>query len=413
MKSSFREVSGGVCAPQGFAAAGVAAGIKKSGDPDLGMIVSPSPCRAAGTFTTNSAKAAPVLFDSVQVRRPISGIVVNSGNANACTGKEGLRNCEAMALLARKAFAASPLANKVGDFLVCSTGRIGIQLPMERIAAGIRTAAAKLSNDDTSIPRSIMTTDTFPKEIAAEFKFGGKMVRIGGIAKGAGMIQPGMSASGKRPALHATMLSFLTTDANLPRVTLQTCLNQAIGQSFNRITVDGDMSTNDTVLLLANGAANHDRPTKGDMARFQAALNHVTLQLALMIVKDGEGISKVVTLHVTGARTPTEAELAIRAIGNSTLVKCSWCGEDPNWGRLYDAFGYSGARFHETRFSIQYNDIFIVKNGIFCENNMEIVRRIVKSSSFSITCDLGLGKHRAILYTTDLTEKYVELNKGE
>ncbi len=412
MKSeTFREIPGGICAPQGFAAAGVTAGIKKSMEPDLALIVSRTPCRAAGTFTTNAAKAAPVYFDLKQMHRPLLGIVANSGNANACTGREGLRNCEAMARLARQAVAGS--GRPLGEFAVCSTGRIGVQLPMDRIESGIHEAAARLSETDTTAARAIMTTDTFSKEIAVEFSFGGKKVRIGGIAKGAGMIQPGMSPTGKRPALHATMLAFITTDADLPRPTLQNLLNRSIAQSFNRISVDGDMSTNDTVLFLANSQAKHKKATGKDLATFQAALNHLTLKLALMIVRDGEGISKVVTLKVTRAATQREAEWAVRAIGNSTLVKCSWYGEDPNWGRLYDAFGYSGARFDDAGFSIAYNDIFIVKNGVFCEKSLEIVRDIVKSSSFAITCDLGLGQRDAILYTTDLTEKYVELNKGE
>jgi glutamate N-acetyltransferase / amino-acid N-acetyltransferase len=412
--SSFDEISGNINAPKGFQSSGVAAHIKKSGNKDLALIFSEKPCHVAGTFTVNLLKAAPVVFDLQRIRKGgILGVVFNSGNANACTGAQGLQNTATMSQWATEATTHGRSKRK--DFLVCSTGRIGIQLPMDKVHHGIKEAARTLSQKGTSAAEAIMTTDTFAKQIAVRIRLGGKEVRIGGIAKGAGMIQPGMSAKGKFPALHATMLCAITTDAVLSQPVLQDCLNRAVAQSFNRITVDGDMSTNDTVLLLANGQAHH-RPIKRgsrDLQRFQEALNHVALNLALMIVKDGEGISKVVTLEVKGAATAAEAENAIRAIGNSTLVKCSWCGEDPNWGRIWDAIGYSGTRFNSSTFSIEYNGILLVKNGLQMSTNLKKVHKIIRRPSFSIACDLGLGKHRAILYTTDLTEKYVELNKGE
>ncbi len=411
-----RAIPNNVCAPRGFLASGIAAGIKKSGGKDVAMIISETPCLSAGTFTTNSAKAAPVLFDLAHVRRQaIRGIIINSGNANACTGKHGLRNAQAMSTLAGQAVTALGFPAGKHGFLVCSTGRIGIQLPMEKISRGIRKAAAHLARKGQIAAEAIMTTDTFPKEVAVEIKIGSATVRVGGIAKGAGMIQPGMSTSGRRPALHATMLSFVTTDAAISPATLQECLNRAVAQSFNRITVDGDMSTNDTVLLLANGKAGNKtlRRASPDLRLFQEALNHVTLTLAQMIVKDGEGTSKVVTVKITGASSANDAELAVRAIGNSTLVKCSWCGEDPNWGRLYDAIGYSGARFNDSVFSIKYDGILLVRNGLQIQKNWKKVCQIVKKPSFLIECGLGLGNYQSILYTTDLTEKYVELNKGE
>lgn len=414
--SAFRTISGGVCAPQGFFASGVAAGIKKNSRKDIALVVSRFPCFAAGSFTTNMVKGAPVLFDLQQIRtQPVWGIVVNSDNANACTGRLGLRNAYAMSKIASREVSAHGFLCNKNSFLVCSTGRIGIQLPMAKIAHGIHQAAAQLSRNSRTAAEAIMTTDTFAKQIAVEMQIGGKKVRLSGMAKGAGMIQPVTSPSGKPSPLHATMLSFLTTDAVISRNLLQACLNRAISQSFNRISVDGDMSTNDTVLLLANGCAAHSplRWNSNDLRCFQSSLDYVTFSLAQMIVQDGEGTSKIVTLEVTGAATATEAELAVRAIGNSKLVKCSWYGENPNWGRLCDAIGYSGARLNPSTLFIAYNGIRLVHKGLQITKNLPIVRRLMKKPAFSIECGLGLGKYRAILYTTDLTEKYVKLNKDE
>lgn len=413
---SFQTLPGGVCAPAGFYAAGVSCGVKSGHRRDLALIVSHTPCHGAGVFTINAVKAAPVLLDLRLVRQTkICGIVANSGNANACTGELGMQNARRMSEAAGKALTLRDLKPGKTSFLVCSTGRIGIQLPMKKINRGILDAASRLSRKADTAAEAIMTTDTFSKQASVQLRLGGRTIRIGGMAKGAGMIQPGMSASGQRPMRHATMLCFLTTDAVISRPILRRCLNQAVARSFNRITVDGDMSTNDTVLLLANGGAGNVPPVRGssDLRRFQAALDHVALTLARMIVKDGEGISKVVTLEVTGAASASDAERAVRAMGNSILVKCSWCGEDPNWGRLLDATGYSGAKVDVSRFSIHYNGIPLVRNGLEVHGNFQKVRQIVRKPSFSIECCLGLGKHRAVLYTTDLTEKYVELNKGE
>lgn len=413
--SAIRILSGGVCAPAGFLTAGVAAGIKPSGDRDLALIVSEELCHAAGTFTTNSVKAASVLLDLQKIRRPIRGVVISSGNANACTGHRGFQNAKAMAEMAVRAVDGRGFDR--GNFLVCSTGRIGVQLPMKKIADGIRQAAARLGRNDQPAARAIMTTDTYPKKTAVELRIGGRQVRIGGMAKGAGMIGPGMSSRGNPPALapHATMLCFLTTDAVISRALLQECLNRAVAQSFNRITVDGDMSPNDTVLLLANGCAGNRllRTRSADLRSFQSALDHATLTLAKMIVHDGEGISKVVTLEVIGAASASDAERAVRAVGNSALVKCSWCGEDANWGRISAAIGYSGARFHFSRFTLKYDRIPLISNGLLRNTSLKRVHRILRQPDFSIQCDLGLGKYSALLYTTDLTEEYVRLNKGE
>ncbi|MCC7517774.1 MAG: bifunctional glutamate N-acetyltransferase/amino-acid acetyltransferase ArgJ [Verrucomicrobiae bacterium] len=407
----FRRVEEGVCAAAGFRAAGVAAGIKKTGKLDLSLVVSDRPCAWAGTFTTNAVKAAPVLFDLALPRaRSVRGIVANSGNANACTGAQGLRDAVRMDALAREAAGSASI-----PFLIASTGRIGGLLPMAKVAAGLRTAAARLSRDDLAAARAIMTTDTFPKRAAAEIRVGGRVVRIGGMAKGAGMICPGMSRTGRRPALHATMLAFLATDAAIAPAPLQRCLERAVARSFNRISVDGDMSTNDTVLLLANGAAGAPALRDGSraLADFQAALDDVTLRLAQGIVRDGEGISKVVTVVVEGAASAADAERAVRAIGNSILVKCSWCGEDPNWGRLFDAAGYSGARLNLENLSVHYDGVPLVLRSRRLTANARRACAVLKKPAFTVRCGLGVGRFSAVFYTTDLTEKYVELNKGE
>src|SRR5271154_7157539 len=314
MKKSFKEISGSIIAPKGFRASGVFCDIKKLGTGkgsnkgpkrDLALIVSETPATVAGMFTTNQICAAPVKVCVERVKKGTArAVVVNSGNANACTGKQGLADAREMV-----SFTEQALNLPSGSALVGSTGRIGVTMPMDNVRAGIIEAAALLGstveNADHAV-EAIMTSDTRPKQIAIEFKLGGKTVRIGGMCKGAGMIQPGMSPTGARPAtlphggLHATMLSFITTDAAIEAKVLQVALNQAVAHSFNRITVDGDMSTNDTVLVLANGLAGNKRFTIHDsrFTIFQAALNHVCLELAKKIVRDGEGVHRVVTVRV-------------------------------------------------------------------------------------------------------------------
>ncbi|MGE4182986.1 MAG: bifunctional glutamate N-acetyltransferase/amino-acid acetyltransferase ArgJ, partial [Limisphaerales bacterium] len=361
MKPSFRPIEGSIVAPRGFRTAGVACDIKRLGTGkgsdkgpkrDLALLVSDVPCAVAGLFTTNQVCAAPVKVCIERVRKGVAqALVINSGNANACTGRTGLRDARTMTSVTAKALGLDPELVLVG-----STGRIGVTLPMDNVRAGIAQATPLLGRtpehaDHTT--EAIMTSDTRPKQVSVEFDLDGHTVRLGGICKGAGMIQPGMSATGQRPAaaprgLHATMLAFLTTDAAIDARTLQPMLEEAVALSFNRITVDGDMSTNDTVLALANGLAGNPRavlrkaagPARGT---FQAALNHVCLQLARMIVRDGEGVHRIVTVRVDGARTQADADAAARSVGNSALVKTSWHGGDPNWGRIIDALGYSPA----------------------------------------------------------------------
>ncbi|MDG2212517.1 MAG: bifunctional ornithine acetyltransferase/N-acetylglutamate synthase, partial [Verrucomicrobiota bacterium] len=328
---SFHSIDGSVVAPQGFLSAGLFCDVKSLGTGkgsdkgqkrDLALIVSEVPAKAAGMFTTNQICAAPV---KVCVEHIANGkaqaVIINSGNANACTGPQGLKDAKEMASLMAEELLLQP-----EDVLVGSTGRIGLELPMPNIRKGIGQIVKEL--DDSPIAslhatQAIMTSDTKPKEIAIEFKLGGQIVRLGGIAKGAGMIQPGMSPTGARPAsmpLHATMLSYLTTDAKIDAATLRRCLREAVANSFNCITVDGDMSTNDTVLILANGLAGNGKLGARDLKTFQSALNHVCLELAKMIVRDGEGITRVVTVQVKGAKTQKDADAATRAIGNSALV---------------------------------------------------------------------------------------------
>src|SRR5215475_14516350 len=370
MKSKFKLVEGAVVAPKGFKAAGVFCDIKRLGTGkgsnkgdkrDLALIVSETPATVAGMFTTNQVCAAPVKVCVERVKRgKAQAIVVNSGNANACTGKQGMADAREMA-----GFAERSLILPKGSVLVGSTGRIGVTMPMDNVRAGIIEAAVALGSSvehADQATEAIMTSDTRPKQIAVEFKLGGKTVRIGGMCKGAGMIQPGMSATGKRPAafpqgLHATMLCFVTTDAAIEAKTLQACLQEAVALSFNRITVDGDMSTNDTVLVLANGLAGNGKlkNQKSEVKIFQSALNHVCLELAKMIVRDGEGVHRVVTVRVNGAKSVADADAAARAVANSSLVKTSWHGGDPNWGRIIDALGYSLATIVEEKVDIGYS----------------------------------------------------------
>ena len=433
-KLKFKVVPGSVIAPQGFLASGVFCDIKRLGTGkgsnkgqkrDLALIVSEVPAIVAGMFTTNQICAAPVKVCAERVQAGTAqAIVVNSGNANACTGKQGMKDARAMTALVAK-----QLHIPDEHILVGSTGRIGVTLPMANVREGILAAAQLLGNEvvcaDEAV-EAIMTSDTRPKQIAIEFKLGGKTVRIGGMCKGAGMIQPGMSATGARPAalpqgLHATMLCFITTDAAIEAKALHACLQEAVANSFNRITVDGDMSTNDTVLVLANGLAGNAevRSQKSGVKTFQAALNHVTLELAKMIVRDGEGVHRVVTVRVAGAKTIQEADAAARAVANSALVKTSWHGGDPNWGRIIDALGYSAATVVEDRVDIGYSVpgsrkiLWSLKRGQPTKATFKELCTAAAPKEFDLHIRLNLGKADALMYAADLTEAYVDYNKGD
>ncbi len=430
----FKEVPGSIIAPKGFKAAGVFCDIKRLGTGkgsekgkkrDLALIVSERPAIVAGMFTTNQVCAAPVKVCQARMKKGrAQAVVVNSGNANACTGRQGLKDALAMVTFAEQA-----LALPAGSALVGSTGRIGVTLPMDNVRAGIIEAAADLGATPgyaDQAAEAIMTSDTVAKQVAVEFKLGGQAVRIGGICKGAGMIQPGMSATGRRPAaapLHATMLCFVTTDAAIHAPALQAALQEAVAQSFNRITVDGDMSTNDTVLVLANGASGAKaeiRNTKSDgFGLFQAALTHVCLDLAKMIVHDGEGVSRFVTVRVNGARNFADADAAARAVANSALVKTSWHGGDPNWGRIMDAVGYSPANIVEEKVDIGYSApgsrqiLWSVKRGQPTNATFRQLCAAVSSPEFDLHINLNVGCAAALIYAADLTEEYVDFNKGD
>lgn len=419
MKAAFREIPGSITAPKGFRAAGVFCDIKRLGTGkgsnkgrkrDLAVIVSDRPATAAGMFTTSQVCAAPVKVCVERLRAGTAqAIVVNSGNANACTGKQGLEDARAMTELVAAKLKISPQLVLVG-----STGRIGVPLPMANVKRGISEAVSGLGSTAEHVAEAIMTSDTRPKQIAVEFSLDGKRTRIGGVCKGAGMIQPGMSATGKRP--HATMLCFITTDATIAPAALQHSLEQAVAQSFNRITVDGDMSTNDTVLVLANGLAGNAEAGKG---QFQAALNHVTLELAKMIVRDGEGVSRFVTVRVSGARSAGDADAAARSVANSALVKTSWCGGDPNWGRILGALGYSSAKIVEEKIDVAYSlpgspkHLFALRHGQPTSTSFAELCRIVAEKEFDLHIKLNLGKGAAMMYASDLTEAYVDFNKGD
>jgi glutamate N-acetyltransferase / amino-acid N-acetyltransferase len=427
-----KNIPGSVVAPKGFLAGGVFCDIKRLGTGkgsdkgqkrDLALIVSETPAAVAGLFTTNQVCAAPVKVCQAHMKKGIArAIVVNSGNANACTGKQGLSDAKEMT-----ATAARELNIAADEIFVGSTGRIGVTLPMENVKRGIVATAKVLGNSSAHADHAveaIMTSDTRPKQIAVEFTLGGKTVRIGGMCKGAGMIQPGMSATGKRPAampLHATMLGFITTDAVVDSKILQVALNEAVAQSFNRITVDGDMSTNDTVLVLANGLARNKKLTtqNSQFKLFAAALNHVCLELAKMIVRDGEGVHRIVTVRVSGAKTIQDADAAARAVGNSPLVKTSWHGGDPNWGRIIDAIGYSSAHVVEEKVDIGYsapgskNILWSLKRGQPTKATFKELCAAVAPKEFDLHIRLNLGKAAAIIYAADLTEEYVTYNKGD
>lgn len=401
----FETVSGGVTAATGFTAWAGACGLKPGapqGKHDLAVVFSNEPAVGAATFTTNRVKAAPVRVSMSHAKAPQTrAVVLNSGNANACTGLPGL---EAAKRTARATAAALKIPMR--EVLVCSTGRIGVLLPAEKIESalpGILNGAGERGG--AAAARAIMTSDTVPKEVAVRLSLRGKPVTIGAMAKGAGMIDPNM----------ATMLCVIATDANVSKELLQRALSDAVEHSFNRITVDGDMSTNDTVIALANGASGAPALARSspDYARFTAALTHVCRQLAKMIVKDGEGVTKFVEVHVTGAASAGDARAAAEAIANSTLVKCAWFGGDPNWGRILDAVGYSGARIREELVDVFYDGVNAVSGGVASKTPASRILEVVRRERFTVHVNLHLGSGEYTVYTTDLSTEYVRLNMGE
>ena len=406
MPTNLKRIPGGVNAARAFSSAIAACGIKRTGPlrSDLCLVVSDLPAAAAGVFTTNLVKAAPVLLSRRHlVSGRASAILLNSGNANACTGEPGIRAAEQTANAV-----AVALGIPVDEVLLCSTGRIGVQLPLGKMLPGIESAAWSLQdtvNSATDAAKSIMTSDSVPKQSAYEVKLGSQSFRIGGMAKGAGMISPNM----------ATMLCAITTDAAVVPSFLRKALGEVTGKTFNCITVDGDCSTNDTVLLLANGSSKTAICTAAEKKVFQEALQSVCADLSRAIVADGEGTSRVIELTVKGARSEADAHRIARAIANSQLVKCAWAGSDPNWGRILDAAGYAGANFDPDKVDIAYDELLAARNGMGCRDakGEARLRKIAAKKEFSVTVDLHGGKGEARLLTTDLTEDYVRLNLTE
>ena len=403
-----KEIDGGIAAVQGVRAAGVVCGIKKDeaiatfyggNAMDLALIVFNEPATAAGVFTTNKAKAAPVIVSQEHLRDgKAQAVVANSGNPNACTGEQGLKDARKTTELAGAELGIDP-----GLIVLGSTGRIGIFMPMDKVEKGIKMAAAELSADGgNNAARAIMTTDTFPKEVAVEFELQDKRARVGGIVKGAGMIEPNM----------ATMLCFIATDVCIERELLQEALKTAVDRSFNMISIDGDMSTNDTVIILASGEAGNDRIDRknDDYDRFYEALAFVTLALAKMIVKDGEGATKFVELRIKGARDYDDARIAGHVIARSPLVKTAFFGEDNNWGRIMASLGASGVEMDGSTVDIWLDDLQIVENSINAGYDEVHANEIIKKDEFAITIDLKIGEAEATVWTCDLTYDYVKCN---
>ncbi len=394
---------GGVTSPRGFLAAGVAAGLKASGRPDLAIIFSEKPASFAGVFTSNLFPAAPVQLcrERVLTQSKAQAVVVNSGNANACTGLEGFKNALKMA---EATAAALSIPHEMT--LVASTGRIGVQLPMDKVLKGIETAAKALSRKGgADATAAIMTTDTRPKEVAVSFLAGGKTVTIGGICKGAGMIAPDMKAP------HATMLCFITTDAAIENALLLELLAESADSSFNRITIDGDMSTNDTVLALANGLSGAEiRKGSKEAATFKSALSMVAEHLARSIVLDGEGVTKFISVEVAGAASEADARRCAKAIANSLLCKTAWFGCDPNWGRVLAAAGYSGATFSPESVSLDYDELPVVRNGMDAGTPEKELAEVLKRPEFAVRLDLGEGSGAHTVWTGDISYEYVKIN---
>ncbi len=400
--------SAGLSDIEGFELASTACDIRAKGDLarlDLTVCRSARPCVAAGVFTTNEVFAAPVHVcrELVKAGKPLHGFVANSGNANACTGDQGEADAVKMADLAAEAAGLEK-----GTFFVASTGRIGRQMPMDNISKGIAACAQGFGSDEKhghDASQAILTSDTKPKTVTVRFACAdGRTVSLAGMAKGAGMIQPGM----------ATMLCFVATDAVVSKDLLQKTLALCVNKTFNCISVDGDMSTNDTVVVLANGASSCEiAEGTPDAEAFQKALMAVCDNLAEKIVGDGEKISKIVELKVEGAPSDTAAEAIARAIGNSLLVKSSWCGEDPNWGRLADAAGYARAGLDQRKLDIDYDETAVLRGGQPIDANLPQWKKIVQKKRFTIRVRLNIGTGGFRLLASDLTEAYVTFNKSE
>ena len=404
IQAALKRIKRGVCAPKGFLASAVSAGIKNPDDPrlDLGLIYSKQACTTAGVFTTNRVKAAPVKLSQAYLKADkVQAIIANSGNANACTGVTGINDARKTCNLVAK-----ELGLRQRQIAVCSTGVIGLPMPMGRIEPKISELVSGLSpKNGEDVARAIMTSDTRKKEIAISVPIGDHRIRIGACAKGAGMICPSM----------ATMLCFITTDAKVNPSCLQKGLLEAVDMSFNRITIDGDMSTNDTVIVMANGQSGMPtiKRNSKECGIFRDALQYVMLKMAKALVRDGERVTKFVTVEVKGARTYQDARKVAEAVANSALVKSSWNGNDPNWGRIIHAVGYSRAMVREELIDIYLNGKAACLGGLQAKTSMDTLRNIVSKDSFTITIDLHLGKAAYEVYSSDLSPEYIDFNRSE
>jgi glutamate N-acetyltransferase/amino-acid N-acetyltransferase len=401
---SIATITSGVTKALGFKAAGVSAGIKRrggQGEPplDLALIVSDKPATAAAVFTTNRAQAAPVIVSRDHLERSggaVRAIIVNSGCANACTGEDGMKTAVEMA-----AETARHLGCAREEVLVASTGVIGVSLPIEKIRHGLPAAIAALGADQGArAARAIMTTDPFPKEAAAQMVVPGNSIAIGGMAKGSGMIEPSM----------ATMLAFVTTDAAVPRPLLDRALREAVDETFNAITVDGECSTNDCVMLLANGASGISIDDDEGYFLFAGALKAVCRELAIGIVRGGEGATKLVTVNVTGAASSEEARRAAKAIANSPLVKTAVHGADPNWGRLIAVAGRANVAFELSRAVVSIGPVVLFRDGKPHDEAAPRAAEYLKNAEVELGVDLGVGHAASTVWTCDLSAEYVRIN---
>ena len=394
-----KDLGGGITAPLKYTAAGVSCGIKATGKPDLALVTSAVSASAAAVFTTNRAQAAPIVVSRDHIRRSSGrarAVVVNSGCANACTGADGMAHATAMARQTAAALGCGP-----EEVLVASTGVIGVKLDMSKVCRGISDAARSLSpSGGPAAALAIMTTDPFPKEAAVEASIGGSTFRIGGMAKGSGMIEPMM----------ATMLGFVTCDAQIDPALLQRALRAAVDDTFNAISVDGECSTNDCVFALANGASG-TQVTEATYLDFVDALRRVCEPLAIGIVRGGEGATKLITVRVTGARTDEEARRTARAIANSPLVKTAVHGGDPNWGRLIAVAGRSGAEFALDRAAVRIGPVELFRDGAPHDERADEAAAYLKTRDVMLEVDLGTGGDgRSQMWTCDLTAEYVRIN---
>lgn len=389
----------GVTFAKGFTAAGVKAGIKKSGNLDVAVIYTKTQAVVAGTFTQNKVAAAPVYVSKEVVATGTAhAIVANAGCANACTGQQGLDDAHKMAQIA-----ADELGVNADDVIVGSTGVIGVNLPMDKLEAGIKDAVANLSADGSdNAGRAIITTDTHSKSVTCEFELSGKTVRMGAIAKGSGMIRPNM----------ATMLCYITTDIAIDQALLQKAVSGCVEKSFNMISVDGDMSTNDMVIVLANGEANNAKITEenADYQIFFEKLMMLCTELAKQIAADGEGASKFLTINVKGAKSFADAKTVGMAIANSPLVKTAFFGEDPNWGRVICAVGYSGADMVPEKTVVKFGGITIFANGTGATYDEKALAHVMKQKDIVIDIELNMGQEDATVWSCDLSYEYVKIN---